>query len=802
MAKRNISFNLDFSMKDILPKFSIKQFDNALISITTLLGGEVFNPINNTCKLYVSVGNDVFLQETNIKVLENLIEIDLDKNTISSAGKALAELELTDSNGIFTSATFIFEVDSKVGEGSTLPKGVEGFIAKHERLINEFKAEYNPKLDTINKSISDIKIKDSEQDNKLCSIESKNIEQDNKLKEVARVNKTQQVYINGLFNENKDGRLSVEGEGNDLKLEGSKQGLVEVDKIVGNTMVNIMPKVALSSSILKDNWITLNVTGAYDHLLPKGIFGDLLKVDTTYTIIIIIKNNTLSDSIRFITGSNVPFTSSSNNLINPNVNGTLVFTVRTHSDLSSYLYDFWLSHSNTITGSIDIQISILEGDYTNKPIPNQYIEGLKSSFEENLVTQEMVNEGLESEENLGKYKVPVKVVGKNLFDVNSIRPYIIDEDTETFTVNHYQLYKNFSIDLSDFDIVTISYECSNTPGTNARFIFVYSDGTIENVTSIFSDSMTKYTKTSNKNKKISSLKVAYGSIKGNWVIKKNTIQLEEGTVATDYEDYFERTTNVYLNSPLLEGDEIVMKDGELCHYHKMGSIIFDGSVDEGWSPDNSVNTSSDFYCMYTTIIPKIQGSNGKVICDNLPFNYEKNFNIETTTRSGGGYFEFILKATNTTEFTTRLSELSPTVVYQLAEPYYEPISTDKLLLECANDSTLHIDTVVPVEIKASYTGNVPSVYAIEETGITNTEDISVTQNAVDFLLMSSMGEVMMMSFNENTRGGNQMGAYFASRIMKGALKYEDVIRKYPEFKDDIDFILRSEGYEHLIVEIQ
>ena len=47
-----------------------------------------------------------------------------------------------------------------------------------------------------------------------------------------------------------------------------------------------------------------------------------------------------------------------------------------------------------------------------------------------------------------------------------------------------------------------------------------------------------------------------------------------------------------------------------------------------------------------------------------------------------------------------------------------------------------------------------------------------------------------------------MGAYFASRIMKGALKYEDVIRKYPEFKDDIDFILRSEGYGDLIVEVQ
>ena len=48
------------------------------------------------------------------------------------------------------------------------------------------------------------------------------------------------MYIGGLFNENKDKRLTIEGEGNSLKLEGSKKGLVTVDKVVGNTMVNIV----------------------------------------------------------------------------------------------------------------------------------------------------------------------------------------------------------------------------------------------------------------------------------------------------------------------------------------------------------------------------------------------------------------------------------------------------------------------------------------------------------------------------------------------------------------------------------
>ena len=70
--------------------------------------------------------------------------------------------------------------------------------------------------------------------------------------------------------------------------------------------------------------------------------------------------------------------------------------------------------------------------------------------------------------------------------------------------------------------------------------------------------------------------------------------------------------------------------------------------------------------------------------------------------------------------------------------------------------------------------------------------------AVDFLLMSSLGEEML---NFKLRSGYNMASYFASRIIKGALKYEDVISKYPQYKEDIDLILIAEGYSDLIVEL-
>ena len=55
--------------------------------------------------------------------------------------------------------------------------------------------------------------------------------------------------------------------------------------------------------------------------------------------------------------------------------------------------------------------------------------------------------------------------------------------------------------------------------------------------------------------------------------------------------------------------------------------------------------------------------------------------------------------------------------------------------------------------------------------------------------------------NFKIKGRTNMSAYFASRIIKGALKYEDVVNKYPQYKEDIDLILISEGYSDLIVEL-
>lgn len=47
-----------------------------------------------------------------------------------------------------------------------------------------------------------------------------------------------------------------------------------------------------------------------------------------------------------------------------------------------------------------------------------------------------------------------------------------------------------------------------------------------------------------------------------------------------------------------------------------------------------------------------------------------------------------------------------------------------------------------------------------------------------------------------------MPGYLAMRIGKGALDYAAVVALYPQFKEEIDVILKTDGHQDLIVEVK
>lgn len=634
-------------------------------------------------------------------------------------------------------------------------------------------------------------------ESQLAQIENKNIEQDNRLKEVERVNKTQQVYINGLFNENKDGRLSVEGEGNDLKLEGSKEGLVEVDKIVGNTLVNLF-----------DNHSILNTeqTIAVGRSFENYAFCETnrLKLNTDYTLYIKYSNisNTKPYDVYLQFGvGNTPggisdhptYSDTTNKYRQYVIDGDILKIKVNFTSFLDYKYlGFRPFRTNmNVDEGYEIKFTIdeclfLEGDYTNKPIPSEAFEGLQSSFEENLVTQEMIEQGLESEENLGKYKVPVRLVGKNKANPNNkINGVYINTNDHTLRGTNGTktiLFENLKYN-TDYIISTSSdINRQNMCGSNK--LLSIGDKYDESI---------QCTKINSKTYKFNSGTCKYIYFYyGNQLESDVDIQLEEGTVATTYEDYFERTTNAYLNSPLLEGDEIVMHDGELCHYHKRLSYTI-RSIDKFYLWGLAINVNTIGFGVDTPILNNnIENNSINFICDkfasyprsgsnNLPENDMEGCCDSQTV--GKVLFKINRNKLNEESINgfKQWVQVNPiTVVYHLAEPYCEVIQADKLLLECTNNSTITIDSVVPVEsVKASYTGGVPSVYALQETNQTQDSLIDISLCATDemYLMIEPLLEVIPQTLN-NERMISKMVDMYVAMVIRGLKTIDEVPARY------------------------
>ncbi|MBQ2408699.1 MAG: BspA family leucine-rich repeat surface protein, partial [Bacilli bacterium] len=198
----------------------------------------------------------------------------------------------------------------------------------------------------------------------------------------------------------------------------------------------------------------------------------------------------------------------------------------------------------------------------------------------------------------------------------------------------------------------------------------------------------------------------------------------------EYKEYKESSYTLQLNSPLYEGDKIVVKDDKLCHYHKMGMVVLDGSEDEGlWKNNTYENTIA-----FGITIQDSLGNNCKVISDTMP-------TINTVYSTDG------LKFSNTTQsllLVISKSKLSTqdvngfkqwlqanpiTVIYELAEPYYEDITPiqSQWVMSIFEESNLDIITSLPIKSNISYSVSILDTNSLEEElneVITNKTDLT------------------------------------------------------------------------------
>ncbi len=196
---------------------------------------------------------------------------------------------------------------------------------------------------------------------------------------------------------------TVENSGNHVALQGDTDGNCR-PVITGKTLVNLFneanfKKTNYTNLIYWDGNILKTSSQAIDsdrgNITLLSYVGSILKQDTVYTFVIRTKN-TFKGSI---------FGNDFTTQVNNEGDGIhkLIFT---YDGSTNGSYRIWVG-TNTPTDMEVEFLLLLEGDYTDKPIPD-YFEGLQSTFEDNLVTQEMIDSGKEVADNLGKYRVEYK----------------------------------------------------------------------------------------------------------------------------------------------------------------------------------------------------------------------------------------------------------------------------------------------------------------------------------------------------------------------------------------------------------
>ena len=176
--------------------------------------------------------------------------------------------------------------------------------------------------------------------------------------------------------------------GNHVALQGEYDGKCR-PVLNGNTLVNLMDfeknATEFGGNVSYENGIiTLTETEYWSSFAIKLP----LKTSTIYTLVINIIENTTGSRI-YVNNVNEDKSYFENFAwYSTEEMGISKFVVTTKADITDKVYSIRTDGVDKNGNYAKIQIMILEGDYTNKPIPN-YFTGLQSSFEDNYVPENL-----------------------------------------------------------------------------------------------------------------------------------------------------------------------------------------------------------------------------------------------------------------------------------------------------------------------------------------------------------------------------------------------------------------------------
>mgnify|MGYP004455628203 CR=1 FL=1 len=160
MAKKNLKVKVDTINGLYKPEGTIKQLDSVFFNIEVTEEGEKKDLTGQTIKLFARKSDGKMVEQSSGISITNAeqgkLTIDLLNAAVQTPGYVYFELEISDSNGIISTADFVYRVIPKVGsdeaiestnEVSTL-KEIEVYVAQAKQEIKEFKKLQDKMLKT------------------------------------------------------------------------------------------------------------------------------------------------------------------------------------------------------------------------------------------------------------------------------------------------------------------------------------------------------------------------------------------------------------------------------------------------------------------------------------------------------------------------------------------------------------------------------------------------------------------------------------------------------------------------------
>ena len=203
MINETIRKNINVDADNIFPIFTLKEGDNAKIKVALFKNSVAFDVTGQTIKVGAKTSKGIVEQTTGITISKNNVDIQL-KNSALKAGLVEIELEIKDTKGTMTTASFYVTVTPKVlnddaieatNEFDTLSKTVDklekDYSGLRKVIINENQAaDLQDQINTVN-----------------SSLETKAKQLEKKIDEVAQTGTTIEIVQNKVSEMAQDGSI-------------------------------------------------------------------------------------------------------------------------------------------------------------------------------------------------------------------------------------------------------------------------------------------------------------------------------------------------------------------------------------------------------------------------------------------------------------------------------------------------------------------------------------------------------------------------------------------------------------------